>query len=208
MAVRDQPGQLAGKGDEVRVLRHEVGFAIQLDDRPQLRIGCDMQPDDALGRYAGCGLGGLVAELDAQYLLGLRQLAARFGERLLAFHHGRVGLVAQLLHHACGNFGHCRAPEYRARRAMRRGAKDLETCDRFAAIRGGGAVRNEKGLTPRPAGAYSVRSSDSSTSTNSSVPPWFSISCTDWVRPSRMASATPLAYSLIARLESSFPGMT
>ena len=38
--------------------------------------------------------------------IGLGHVASRFGERLLAFHHRRVGLLAQFLDHACGDFRH------------------------------------------------------------------------------------------------------
>ena len=45
--------------------------------------------DDAFGRHAAGGLAGLGAALDAQQFLGLGHVAARFGQRLLAFHHAQ-----------------------------------------------------------------------------------------------------------------------
>src|SRR5690606_13001920 len=58
------------------------------------------------GRDARGGLARLVAQLDAQDVLGLGHVATGLGEGLLAFHHGRVGLGAQFLDHASGDFRH------------------------------------------------------------------------------------------------------
>jgi hypothetical protein len=52
-----------------------------------LEVGADR----AVGRDAAGGLARLGAALDAQQLLGLLQVAARFLERLLAFHHAEPG---------------------------------------------------------------------------------------------------------------------
>ena len=73
---------------------------------PSLPSADMIHADDAFGGDAGRRLARLVAELDAQDLLGLGQVAVGFGQRLLAFHHRRVGLLAQFLDHACGNFRH------------------------------------------------------------------------------------------------------
>jgi hypothetical protein len=62
--------------------------------------------DHAFGGDAGGGLGGLVAQLDAQDLLGLGHVAVGLGQRLLAFHHRRVGLFAQFFNHRSGNVRH------------------------------------------------------------------------------------------------------
>jgi len=91
---------------EVVVLGDEVGLAIDFEDRAELAVGRDIDAHNAFGGDAGGGLGGLVAELDAQDLFGLDHVASRFGQRLLAFHHRRVGLLAQFLDHACGDFRH------------------------------------------------------------------------------------------------------
>ena len=63
---------------------------------------------DALSRRARRRLGRLVAQPDSQQLLGLGGIPVRFDERLLALHHRRIGLVAQLPDHARGDFRHSR----------------------------------------------------------------------------------------------------
>ena len=104
----DQLGQLVGEGDEVVVLGDEIGLAIDFDHRADA-IG-DVGGDHAFGRDARAGAGRLRAELDAEDLLGLDGIAVGLGEGLLAHHHRRVGLGAQVSHHACGNRGHLQTP--------------------------------------------------------------------------------------------------
>jgi hypothetical protein len=104
--ARHQRGEVLAELDEVVVLRDEVGFRVDLDDRAELAGAVDVDRDHALRGDAGSGLRGLVAQLDAQDLLGLGQVAAGLGQRLLALHHRRVGLVAQFLHHRSGDFRH------------------------------------------------------------------------------------------------------
>ena len=95
-----------GEGEEIVVLGHEIGLAVDFDHRADLAVVRNVGRDHAFGRDAGGRLARLVAELDAQDLLGLAQVAAGFGQRLLAFHHRRIGLLAQFLDHACGDFRH------------------------------------------------------------------------------------------------------
>jgi hypothetical protein len=82
--------------------------------------------DNAFGGDPGGRLAGLVAELDAQDLLGAADVAVGLGQRLLAFHHRRIGLGAQFGHHACGNHGHFASPSG-TRRARRSGARAIKT---------------------------------------------------------------------------------
>src|SRR5262249_47527052 len=171
---------------EIVVLRYEVGLAVHLDDRPGAAVTRHADRNDAFGRGAARRLRSLVAQANAQELLGLRQVPVRLDQRLLALHHGSVGSVAQLLDRARGDFRH-----------------------RYCLI--SFEQIKKKGL-PSPlfgsaATAHSSFPPGSSTSTNSSEAAPM-ISCTTWLRPSRIASAMPRAYSRIARLESSLPGIT
>ena len=102
---------------EVVVLGNEIGFAVHFDDRTELAVGRDADADHAFGGNAGGRLGGLVAQLDAQDLFSLGHVASRFGQRLLAFHHRRVGLLAQFLDHACGDFRHANSSDFAIARA-------------------------------------------------------------------------------------------
>src|SRR5690554_2262237 len=102
----DQLCQIIHESDEVVVLGDEVGFAVDFDHCAALSVGGDMQADQAFrGDTCSC-LAGLVAQLDAQNFLSTSHVAVGFRQRLLAFHHGRVGLLAQFLDHGCGNLGH------------------------------------------------------------------------------------------------------
>src|SRR5205823_3357226 len=60
---------------------------------------------------AGGAVGALLGSgrvLHAQQFLGLRHIAGRFLERLLAVHHARTGLGAQRRNLLCRNLFHCR----------------------------------------------------------------------------------------------------
>jgi hypothetical protein len=64
--VSNQSGTAVGQRDELVVLGNEVGFAVHFDDRAGLAVSGDADRDDAFCGDAGSGLGGLVAQLDAQ----------------------------------------------------------------------------------------------------------------------------------------------
>ena len=184
IVANDELGDLARERLEVVVLGNEVGFAIHLDHRGNRAAWRHVQSDHA---FCGDAIGGLArfgAAANAQKLLGLCHVAGGFGQRLLALHHAETGALAQVHHHACGNVRHLFNAPVRFAARQRHGHRD-PSYDR--------AAGNHAGAS-------------SATSTNSS-PPW-TISCTDWLLPSSTASATPRAYKRIARLESSFPGIT
>src|SRR6185295_11250150 len=182
IAFGDGLGERAGERHEIVVLGDEVGLGVQLDQRTGLCIRAQKRADHAFGRYAARGLARLGAALDAQQLLGLLQVAACLGERLLALHHSEPGQFAQLFHQACTDLCH----SLQLLRLKKRGSGPL-----FSAI----------------AGRCYSDSSPSSTSTNSSREA-ATTSSSDWVRPSSTASAMPRAYRRMARLESSLPGIT
>jgi len=89
---------------EARVLAHEVGFAVDLD---QYGLAAGLVGDDAAfggdaaGFLVGLGEAGL-----AQPLHGGVEVAVVLHQRLLAFHHAGAGPLAQLLHHLGGNIAH------------------------------------------------------------------------------------------------------
>ncbi|MNN22954.1 hypothetical protein D3C81_1363370 [compost metagenome] len=100
----DQFGNLGRERQEVVVLGDEIGLAVQFDQHAGGAV--DERSNHAFGGHARGGLAGLVAQLDAQQLFGLVQVAVGLGQGLLAFHHRRVGLRAQFCNHACGNCRH------------------------------------------------------------------------------------------------------
>jgi hypothetical protein len=84
-------GSGLGHGDEAVVLAHEVGFAVDFDQRAQ--VAFDEAGDHAFGGHARSGLASLGAQLDAQQLFSLGHVAVGLGQGLLALHHGGVGLA-------------------------------------------------------------------------------------------------------------------
>src|SRR4051812_42870321 len=97
-------GDLLSRRDELVALSHEVGLAVQLDQR---RTGGGDQPSGCRPlRSTLLGLGGT---LDAQDLDGLVEVAVGLLQCFLAVHHARAGDVAELLdvgggdvRHVCG----------------------------------------------------------------------------------------------------------
>ena len=97
-------GDRLAKGQEAVVLGHEIGFAIDFNQRA-CRAG-NVGRDHAFGGDARGGLAGLVAQLDAQDFFGFFKVAIGLGQCFFALHHWGVGLGAQLCDHACCNC-HC-----------------------------------------------------------------------------------------------------
>jgi hypothetical protein len=94
-----------GERAEVGVLGDEVGLGVHFDQRAHAcrrRGTCRSRRRRRRARPPSS----LGAALDAQQLLGLLDVAARFLERLLALHHAEPGELAQFLDHACGDFSH------------------------------------------------------------------------------------------------------
>src|SRR5688572_197229 len=106
VARGDDLCQPLGETEKVLVLGDEIRLAVELDERTDLAVGRLPDADDAFRGDAACGLARLGAALDAQQLLGLFQVAARFGQRLLALHHPEPGHLAQLFHQACTDLSH------------------------------------------------------------------------------------------------------
>ena len=105
----DVQRDVAGERDEVLVAGDEVGVAVDLDEHAGLAVGVDVGLDRALGGLAAAHLERLVAEADAQQLDGGVDVAAGLGQRRLAVHHARAGLVAQLLDLRRGDRGSAHA---------------------------------------------------------------------------------------------------
>ena len=88
---RDVPGE----GDEVVVLGHEVGVAVDLDEHADLAVGVDVALDGALGGLAVGELAELVAHLDPEDLGGLVDVAPASSRARLQSIMPGAGLLAQ-----------------------------------------------------------------------------------------------------------------
>ncbi len=99
-----------GSGDgahhllEFLIAGDEVGLGVDLDERGLLGVGG--KPDQALGRDAAGFLGGLGKPLGPQPIDRDLHVALGLVQCRLAIHHARAGLLAQVLHHGCGNRRH------------------------------------------------------------------------------------------------------
>ena len=188
------------QGEEVVVLGNEVGFAVHLEDDARLAVGSNFDGHDALGSHTRGSLVGLGAQLDAQDFLGALHVAVGLGECLLALHHRCIGLLAQRLDHACGNFRHVflSIPVLEFKWHDSRDAQGDTGCH----------VRPARAVPRRPVVADQASSSVPTSTNSSSSVAALTVSCRRAALPSRMASATPRAYRRTARPESSLPGMT
>ena len=88
---------------EVVGARHEVRLAVHLDEDADLAAQVDVAADHALRRGAAGALGRLRQAALAEQGDRLVHVAVRLGQRRLALHHARAGLVAKLLDHVCRN---------------------------------------------------------------------------------------------------------
>src|ERR1019366_1802363 len=95
---RDLHGDLAREGDEVLVLGHEVGVAVDLDQHPHLGSGVHICLNRPLRGRALAEILDLLPLLDAQDLDRLLDVALGLGEGLLAVHHPRACALAQGLY--------------------------------------------------------------------------------------------------------------
>src|SRR5919204_219073 len=86
---------LLGEGDEVVVLGHEVGVAVDLDEHADLAVGVDVALDGALAGLTARELADLAPHLDAQDLDGAIDVPFGLLQRRLAVHHPRARLLAQ-----------------------------------------------------------------------------------------------------------------
>ncbi len=97
-------GHRRDKGLEGLVAGHEVGLGVHLDHRRLSGGGGDA--DQPLGRDPAGFLGRRGEPLVAQPVHRLLDVAAGLGQRLLAVHHARAGLLAQVLHQCSRDLGH------------------------------------------------------------------------------------------------------
>ena len=89
---------------ELIVLRDEIGLRIDFD---RSALGAlHFNADQTFGRGAARFLGGGGKPLGAQPIHRRIHVAAGLGQRLLAIHHARAALLAQVLHRGCRNLGH------------------------------------------------------------------------------------------------------
>ena len=91
---------------EVIVAGDEVGLGIDLDNDADIVL--DGDADEALGRHPAALLGGLGEALLAQPVDRRLDVAVGLAQRILAIHHARAGLFAQILDQSGGNGRHAR----------------------------------------------------------------------------------------------------
>ena len=84
---------------EVGRARDEVRFAVDLGEDAGRVIGGDRVGDQPFAGRAARLLRGARQAALAQDRVRLLEVAVRLGERVLALHHARARLIAQLLHH-------------------------------------------------------------------------------------------------------------
>src|SRR6185436_8436188 len=142
-------------------------------------VAFDVRADRAVGRNAARRLRGFRAALDAQQFLGLLQVAARFLERLLAFHHAEPGALAQFLDHSRRDFRHFQFPKLAP--GLHRGDILRDVSYKKGAVQAPFDSAND-------ARRYALSASSTSTKSSDVVA---TISVMTWLRPSRIASATP-----------------
>ena len=91
---------------EVGRARHEVGLAVDLRENAPRVIGGDLVRDEALVRAPAGFLLRAGEPALAQNRRRLVEVAVRVGQRVLALHHPRARLVAELLHIGGSNRRH------------------------------------------------------------------------------------------------------
>ena len=89
---------------EVVVAGDEVGLGIDLDHDADIVL--DRDADETLGRHAPALLGGLGQAFLAQPVDRRLDVAVGLVQRVLAIHHARAGLFAQILDQSRGNRRH------------------------------------------------------------------------------------------------------
>ncbi len=89
---------------KVIIAGHEIGLGIDLDHHADIVL--DRDADKAVGGDAPAFLGGLGEAFLAQPVDGGLDIASRFGQRVLAVHHARAGLLAQILDQPSGDRSH------------------------------------------------------------------------------------------------------
>src|SRR5438067_7227467 len=92
---------------ELLVAGREVGLAVHLDEHADLSAQMDVGADRAFGGAAPRLLPGGGEALLPQPGDRLVDVAGRLDQRLLAVHHPRAGLLAQVLDHRRSHFCHC-----------------------------------------------------------------------------------------------------
>ncbi len=92
---------------EIIVASDEVGFGIDLDDDADIVL--DGDADKTFGRHPTALLGGFGQALLAQPIDRRLDIAVGLAQRILAIHHARAGLFAQILDQSGGNGRHARS---------------------------------------------------------------------------------------------------
>src|SRR5207248_3722222 len=200
----------------------EVGLAVHLDQHADLAAHVDVRPDGALGRGAPGFLLRRGQPLLAQPIDRLLQVATGFLQRLLAVHHPRAGLLAQVLHHRRRDLSHfAYASGFSSAGAAAGSPSPPPSCGLRTTSTSGPPSRETTGRAargpPRPKPRPPPRLPRRSLAESRSSVPSPSAACASccpppcaWYRafPSIAASAILLQNSRMERIASSFPGMT
>ena len=152
---RDVRRDVARERDEVVVARDEVGLAVDLDDRADLRVVVDVGLDRPLGGDALAAVLDALALLDAQQLDRLLDVAVGLGQRALAVHHAGARAVAQRLDVGGRDVSHRWPPA----RLLGSGAAGAAASGSAAGSSGAAAAarRPRRGVGGGSAGAASAR---------------------------------------------------
>src|SRR5207248_8596330 len=130
----------------------DLGLAVLLDEHADLSAHVDVGTDRAFGRAPPRLLPGGGEALLAQPGDRLVDVARRFDQRLLAIHHPRAGLLAQVLHHRRSHFCHCDLLlrlRFTVRRRLAAAQGRLVLHDRSRRRLGGAAVCTAVTVRPR-----------------------------------------------------------
>ena len=126
---------------EVGRPRDEVRFAVHFgEDAPRV-VGRDGVADQAFARRAAGLLRGAREPALAEDRRRFVEVAVRLAQRVLALHHARAGLVAELLHHVRHNshHRHCLSPAPSRGRPYASKHADLSVCPTYKKGAGSGS---------------------------------------------------------------------
>src|SRR5690606_12119219 len=188
-------GEILHQVLELLRLGDEIGLAVDLDEDTNAAVPVDVGAHQALGGRPARPLGRLSQALLPEDLNGPLQVPVGLHKGLLTIHHARAGPLAQLLDQRCRNLCHVR--DHSLARGSRRdwgkgeegGSPPLRYTSRTSS-----SSSSSAGITASSAASASG-DSDASVSCRPSL-------------PSRTASAMRLVRRRMARMASSFPGMT
>ena len=105
-------GNILDERLELLVLGNEVGFAVHLDEHPDLAAGMDIGADGPLAGNAAGLLGGRGKSLLAEIVDSLFMVSTGFGQGPLAVHETGAGYFSQFVY-LCSGYAHVIPPSSR-----------------------------------------------------------------------------------------------